>query len=69
MVASVIGVLPLIKRPKFSYPDITQPWYANNAGTLGTIDNLEIYFNLLKTNGPERGYYPDPTKIVLIVHP
>ena len=69
MVAYGIGVLLLIKRLKLAYPDITQPWYANNAGTLDTIDNLEIYFYLLKTNGPEQGYYPDPTKIFLIVHP
>ena len=30
---------------------------------------MELYFNLLKRNSPERGYYPEPTKIIMIVHP
>ena len=29
---------------------------------------LLLYFNSLKHNGPERGYYPEPTKIILIMH-
>ena len=44
MVASVIGVLPLIKRPKFSYPDITQPWYADDAEAPGMFSSLEFFF-------------------------
>ena len=27
-----IGVLPLIKQLKAEYPDVTQPWYADNVG-------------------------------------
>ena len=64
-----IGVLSLIKRLKLAYSGVTQPWYADNAGALGTFDNLELYFNMLKHNGPEQGYYPNPTKIIMIVHP
>ena len=64
-----IRILPLIKRLKSTYPDATQTWYANNYGSLGTFDNLEQYFNLLKRNGPDQGYNLDPTKIILIVHP
>ena len=30
---------------------------------------MELYFNLLKRNSLERGYYPEPTKIIMIVHP
>ena len=32
------------------------------------FDNLESYFNSLKFSGLAQGYYPDPTKINLIVH-
>ena len=32
------------------------------------FDNLELYFDLLKRNSPARDYYPDPTKIVMIVN-
>ena len=69
MVAYGIGVLPLIKRLKVVYPDVTQPWYADDAGLLSIFDNLELYFNSLKRNGPARGYYPYPTKLILIMHP
>ena len=31
--------------------------------------HLENYFKALKCNGPERGYFPDPTKIILVMHP
>ena len=64
-----IGFLPRIKCLKTEYPDNTQPWYAKNDGTLGTFNNLELYFNFLKFNVLERGYYTDPTKTILIVHP
>ena len=33
------------------------------------FDNLERYFNSLKRNGLARGYYPKPTKSILVVHP
>ena len=49
------------------YPDATQTWYADDAGALGTFDNLEQYFNSGKTNGLAQEYYPKPTKSILIV--
>ena len=69
MVAYSIVIIPLIKRLKLTYPDVTQPWYADNDGALDTFENLERYFNILKCNGPAWGYYPDPTKIIMILHP
>ena len=69
MVSYRIEIIPMIKILKYTHPDVAQTWYAENAGALGTSDNLERYFNSLKRNGPDRGYYPDPTKIILVVHP
>ena len=37
----------MIKRPEAEYPDITQPWYEDDAGALGTFNNIGLYFNLL----------------------
>ena len=48
MVAYDIDVLPLIKRPKVEYPDATQPWYTGNAGAPDMLDNIGLYFNVLK---------------------
>ena len=49
-----IGFIPLTKRLKLTYPEVIQRWYADDAGALGTFDNLEQYFNLVKRNGPDQ---------------
>ena len=64
-----IGILPLIKNIKREIPDVTQPWYADNAGALGTFARLETYFDSLTRQGPGRGYHSKPTKSILIVWP
>ena len=56
IVAYVIGVLLPIKFLKVAYPDATQTWYSDNAGAIGTFDNIGLYFNLVKQLGPGRGY-------------
>ena len=48
MFAYGIGILLLIKQLKAVFLDVTQPWYANNSGTLGTFARVGSYFNLLK---------------------
>ena len=53
-VAYGIVVLPLIKRLKLAYPDITQLQYADDAGALGIFSNVDLYFHSLKRNGPAR---------------
>ena len=68
MVAYMIGVLPLIKRPKSAYPDITHPWYAEKYGALGNFNSLKKSFSSLKRSGPAWGYYSNSTEIILIVH-
>ena len=69
MVAYWIGILPLIKILKSKYPDVTQPWQADEDGALGMFDHLEKYFKALKNNVPARGYFPEPTKRILVAHP
>ena len=56
MVAYCIVILPLIKSLKSEFTDVTQPWYDDDAGALGTFANVKLYFNLLKLFGPERRY-------------
>ena len=69
MVAYIIGVLPLIKSLKLAYPDVTQPWYAENAGALRTFTRLETYVDSLTRQVPGRGYQLEPTNSVLIICP
>ena len=69
MIAYGIGILPLIKNLKQETPDVTQPWYTDNSGALGTFARLENYFDLLSRQGLGREYHPKPTESVLIVLP
>ena len=69
MVTYGVEVLPPIKNLKAAHPDITQPWYAEDVGALGTYYNIELYFNSKKHSGLGHGYYPKPSKSVLIVQP
>ena len=69
MVDYGIGIIPLMKCLKLMFPDVTQPWYSDYYGALGTFDNLEKYFISLKRNGADRGYWLDPTKSITIMHP
>ena len=67
MIAYGIGIIPLIKNLKQEIPDVTQPCYADDAGTLGTFTRLETYFDSMTRQGLGWGYHPEFTKIVLIV--
>ena len=64
-----IGILPWITCLRPESPDITQPWYPDYAGALGTFENVELYFNSLKRFIQSRGYFPEPFKRIMIVHP
>ena len=66
MIEYRIGILTLIENLKRKIPNVTQPWYADNAGALGTLARLDTYFYFLTRQVPGRGYHPDPTKIALI---
>ena len=68
MIAYSIGILPLIKNLKQETTDVTKPWYADEAGSLGTLTIIETYFNSLTRQGLGHRYYPKPSKIVLILH-
>ena len=68
-IAYRIRIFPLIKNLKQDIPDVTQPWYADDAGALGTFARHATYFYLLICQGLVRGYHPEPTKSILILTP
>ena len=69
MIAYRIGILLLINNLKHEIPDVTRPWYADNVRALGTFARLETYFDSLTLQCPGQGYYPKPSKSVLILRP
>ena len=69
MIAYGIGILPLINNLKREIPNVTQPWYSDNAGSLVAFARIETYFYSLTWNGPGRRYYLESSNSVLILHP
>ena len=47
IIAYGIGTPPIKKNLKYEITDVTQPWYADNAGALGMIVRIETYFNFM----------------------
>ena len=44
-----------------------QPWYADDAGAGGKFDGIRHYFLKLLEIGPKYGYFPEPSKSILVV--
>ena len=60
MIVHDIGILQLMKKPKKEFPDVTQPWYADDAGALSTFERIKSYFHLIELHGLGQGYDSDP---------
>ena len=73
MIAYGIRVPPLIRKLRRTHPRahprVTQPWYADDAGAGGKFGHILKNIQDLQARGPERGYYPELTKIILVVAP
>jgi hypothetical protein len=67
MFAYGIGILPLIRLLKTEFPAVEQPWYADDAGAGGKFDDIRKFFRRLQEIGPNYGYFPEPSKSILIV--
>ena len=67
MIAYGIGVLPLIRVLRRDHPQVMQPWYTADAGAGGNFEAVMAHFRDLQLKGLARGYFPDPTKSILVV--
>jgi hypothetical protein len=67
MFAYGVGLLPLIRALKKACPEVVQTWYADDAGAAGKFKAIKQQFAKLQEIGPHYGYYPEPTKSILIV--
>ena len=67
MILYGIRVLPLIRELRGAHPPVTQPWYADDVGAGGKFPNIMDHLRDLQARGPARGYYPEPTKSILVV--
>ena len=67
MIACGIGVLHFIRDLRRDHPHVTQSWYADNVGAGGSFRAVMAHFRDLQLKGPAWGYFPDPTKRILVV--
>ena len=58
---------PLILDLRRDHPCVTQPWYADGAGAGGKFGGVMAHFRDLQLRGPAWGYFPEPTKSILVV--
>ena len=62
MVLYGIALLPLAEILREAYPEVLQPWYADDAAMQGPPDQVAACFKLLCKIGPMIGYFPEPEK-------
>ena len=69
MVLYGLTLVPMAEALRRLVPSIMQPWYADDAAMAGKSENIATAMRHLLRMGPLRGYYPEPTKSVLICNP
>jgi hypothetical protein len=67
MFAYGLGILPLIRKLKAEFTNVNQPWYADDAGASGNYQSIRYFFQRLQEIVPNFGYYPEPTKSILVM--
>ena len=67
MIAYNIGVLPIIRDLQYAHPCITHPWYADDVRSGDSFGDIIAHLHNFQKRGPLRGYFPDPTKIILVL--
>ena len=61
-----VAVLPLIHSLEDSHPWI-QTWYPDDSSCIGELSSVRQWFNRLLSDDPAYGYFPEPSKTVLVV--
>ena len=65
----VLRVFPLISELREAHTRVTELWYTDDARAWGTFHHILAHFWDMQARGPPRGYFPDPTKSILVVAP
>jgi hypothetical protein len=66
MVLYGLALTPLADAIRTAVPHSVQPWYADDSGVVGNVTALATAQRLLLELGPKRGYFPEPSKSILI---
>ena len=66
MILYGLALVLLAKTLRATFPDIVQPWYANDPAIHERASDIAGTMRLLLWLGPKRGYFPEPTKVSLL---
>ena len=69
MVLYGLTLVPMAETLRRLAPSVLQPWYADDAAMAGKCEDIAPAMSHLLRIGPLRGYYPEPSKSVLICDP
>jgi hypothetical protein len=69
MVLYGLTLAPLTETLRTAVPAVSQCWYADDAAMAGAPHQVADAMTLLAHHGPQRGYYPEPAKSVVICPP
>jgi hypothetical protein len=69
MVLYGLALVPLAMRLREYAPALPQAWYANDFVMAGPCSIIKPPVATLEQLGPERGYFPEPAKSIVIVRP
>ena len=69
MVLYGITLVPLAERLRKAHPTVLQPWYADDMAMAGPVEDIAGAMEHLQRWGPARGYFPEPSKSIMICSP
>ena len=69
MIIYGVALKPLSAAIRKEVPSVLQPWYADDMAMVGPCTGIAQAMSLLEQLGPARGYYPEPSKSILICRP
>jgi len=69
MVIYGVALTPLTEMVRKMLPDTLQAWYANDSSFGGTAPHIAAAMQAILEKGPVRGYFPKPSKSILICNP
>ena len=67
--AMAMYALALVPLSRHLQPLCKQVWYADDATGCDSFEKMRLWFNVLLEKGPMYGYFPKPSKCILVTKP
>ena len=62
-----VRIFYIVRNLRESYPEVKQPLYDNNDRLSGNFASIKSHLKDLEKRGTYKGYFPNLTKIILVV--